>query len=63
MPLFAEEGIWVDAGALTRSCLTQLSQLCGTVLSVKALGAPAAEIAADEVTEETAKGKQPYGTD
>ena len=24
MPLFAEEGIWVDAGALTRSCLTQL---------------------------------------
>ena len=27
MPLFAEEGIWVDAGALTRSCLTQLSQL------------------------------------
>ena len=26
MPLFPEEGIWVDAGALTRSCLTQLSQ-------------------------------------
>jgi hypothetical protein len=24
MPLFAEEGIWVDAGALTRACLTQL---------------------------------------
>ena len=27
MPLFAEERIWVDAGALTRSCLARLSQL------------------------------------
>jgi hypothetical protein len=29
MPLFAEEGIWVDAGALTRSCLTQLFATMG----------------------------------